>query len=199
MRVFQSPAVFDHLMAKEPVLSPFNSATRITIGNPSARLTLTLVLNLSCKPCKESFEEIYRSLKGPSSNIRINLFFMKDEPINGEISDDQYLIQYWLDHIQGKHSEQDLTADLIYNWYNKRDRPRFEKKYHLRNRKVSNQAQNIIDDQTQWLMVNGIATTPIYFLNGRHVPSSYRAEHLLRVLFLFSAELESTMEVQQEA
>ena len=195
MRVVKSPAVFHSLLSKERMASLQEFTHQMVMGDVNAQHTLYLTLNLSCEPCRKTFNKLTEVLK--RQNLRVNLTLAPNGQVLNGLTDNEYFTQYWVDNVSRSDDAPSKTLEMMKDWYdNIESKEIFRKAYPLQSDELSKEAAKLIDEQGTWMMLNGVQRSPTMFFNLRNMPPHYRMDMLAPALQYILAEL--PVPVQQQ-
>ena len=197
-RNLQSPDVFSALLNREPQVTEVQAPAHSVLGNPEARISMTLSLNTMCDPCRKLFGKINDLLAVHADIAKIELVFvrgMEDEEL--KITPNQYLTQYWLNHLKGKPDESAQTLQFVRDWYDLMDLPALAKKYPLDIAVQPERARKLVDAHEAWLFENHIQRSPALFFAQRRVPHSFEIDLLTSVIFFINADISNEAMTQE--
>lgn len=176
-RIKNTGSVFIHLLQQQagrdiPLLS-----RDICAGDANAAVKLVMISNLFCMPCKEQHEVIEQLLETFPDKVRVTYRFVVSKDRGANV----YLVNYWLNHIYGMTNESANTQKLIHDWYAVMDLEKFKKMYPSE-AGDSSAAEEIVDDQLQWIKSQGILRTPTFFINDYPLPKGYELADLIAIV-----------------
>ncbi|PQA94985.1 Thioredoxin [Chryseobacterium piscicola] len=153
-----------------------NNKDGFFLGNPNAKVHISIVSNPYCGFCKEAHEMLQKLLTNYPNDISVQIRFNYSKNISENSQD----LTKTLYSIYSKKGKEDFLKTLHF-WFENRDEKQFFKKY---NNDDSMNMQEIISSSLE-NKENGLNFTPNIILNGYQFPDKYDREDI----FYFIDEL----------
>ncbi|MEQ9098805.1 MAG: vitamin K epoxide reductase family protein [Imperialibacter sp.] len=177
-RVKNSAGVFMHLLFQQKHLAINSGEYEILIGNPDAEIRVTMASNLFCNPCKEQHKFVQEVVSTYSDKVSVAFRFVKSsKTLDGIVSANEYLIQYWLTNIFNSPRESDLTELMLKDWYDLMDINKFSDQYPL-SQEIGQATYDVEKSHADWILASEIRRTPTFFVNGYELPQNYKIKDL---------------------
>lgn len=196
LRIKHNAWVFLNLLSRQIKIETPYFEKDMTIGNPKAPIHLVMVSNLYCKPCKVKHRMVDQLLAVYTDSIKVTFRFVKSMPytVNG-LDAGSYLLGAWLAHAYTRLNEQEITLQLLHDWFTIWDLEMFAKKWSV-NEEVREECIRLADAQNAWTTLAGIHKTPTFFLNGYELPPHYTVEDLIAMLPGLQSKMTDKMKVE---
>lgn len=161
------------LVASDQVIEKTTTTNNIVLGNPDAKLKITIVSSPFCGHCKEAHKIIEEILELHQDNICFNLHFNFDASKNDEKSKrvHQKLVQIYF--TEG----QNAFLNALHDWFENKD----EEQIMLKSiSKISDLSINeILNQQFTWNQENKISYTPAIIIGKYVFPKDYNRNELI--------------------
>lgn len=182
-------SVFKGLTKEIYFLDGFEKLKGICFGNEKAHVQLTIILSPSCGFCHASFQKAYElALKYPNVFFVNILFNVNPENDNNPY---KYVIQSLLT-INNQNVERARKA--IVDWHIERlELEEWKEKWMVDH--IDTLANEQLQQQYNWCVVNKFNYTPVKIINNRLFPNEYEIEELKYFLNDFSDEREVFEEI----
>ena len=164
------------LLASDRVHEEIITSNNILLGNPEAKLKITVVSSPFCGYCKEAHKIIEEILELHKDRVCFNLHFNFDASKNDEKSKrvHQKLVQIYFSE------GQDVFMKELHNWFENIEE----------NKLLSNSTSQINDlkvntilyDQYTWNQENKITYTPAIIINNYSFPKEYDRNDLIHFI-----------------
>lgn len=176
IRIKRNPSVIFALFRSRPFIQ-FNVSPNIAIGNKSAEITITTIINPSCEPCKNMALKMLQLVKNYPDSILWNIRFDGfPSPENSLINEVQlYLLQAY-ENLENKAN----ATVLIQEWFNNPSLTAFLKKYPTD--RIDPQTVMQFYHQVEDNIKIGIKKVPYLCINNRILPDEYRIEDISYLL-----------------
>ena len=160
----RNPDIFKYLLKSNGYTGFVENKNSFVLGNPDAKLTLTVFLSLYCKPCATAFNQLKILLEN-SPDVKMNLIF---SVYNDENSQKLINVLYYLYRKKGNNT----TVDFLNKWYttNKPSRKTLYENIISGNFDVSKQ---IKDENKKLFEKHKVTGTPTVYVNGYKYPTQY--------------------------
>lgn len=177
-RIQNNPSVFLHLLQDNGRVDIQPFQREMIIGNRNAPISLLMVANLSCNPCREGFRDTAELVSMYSNRINLTIRLSRSgNKIQGHPAS-TYLIEYWAQYICAKPDESEQTKKLFKDWYAQLRVERFVKNYSMGRKAELDSNGEIAEEHYKWVAKTKITKTPTYFINGYRMPQNYRIPDL---------------------
>jgi len=173
-RVKHDPEVFTHLLFQGTKVDYSTEGEEMIIGNSNAPLSLLMVANINCYPCKLGFENVIELIDQYPEQVNVAIKFMMSRNTVHEIPASSFLIRYWKEHISGTTDESANTRALIQDWYVTMNTKVFEDLYPELENNDEMEDQDIAKVHYEWIAKHKIHRTPTFFINGFELPTNYQ-------------------------
>ncbi|SEM79510.1 Peptidase C39 family protein [Mucilaginibacter gossypiicola] len=160
---------FHQLLEQEANYKLPDGMDTLILGDPDAKLTLTMVSDPFCGPCAK----IHRTLEEwlpLRSDIKLQVVFYTPS----DEDDERNKVASTLLSLQDTENDNYLRK-AMHDWYRKRKFQKWSKKYR---KDIHRNTQHMLNMSREWCRMAEIATTPTLFLNGRRLPKGYQSEDL---------------------
>ncbi|QNK61234.1 thioredoxin domain-containing protein [Pedobacter sp. PAMC26386] len=140
----------------------------LSIGNPQAGTTITMISNLYCRPCGDSHKIIQNWLLN-RDDFQLKIIFS----VSTYLNDPRLKVVQHLRALQ-VIGDSELLDTALLDWYSrKQDYDSWAKKYPIEIEEVK---LNFGVQQKAWYKQAGISSTPTFFINGHRLTLPYRLE-----------------------
>ena len=170
-----NPEYIETLFNKQPTMPPiFESMEVVTLGDPDAIHTITMVTNPMCRSCAIAHKKLENLLE-TTNNINCNVVFTL--PDTSAVIVGEMIMSTSIEN----------RAYVLHNWFNREDRnfSKWGKTISSVNLKDEVNQQLIL--HRRWCELGRILRTPTIFLDGVELPTLYRIDdvaHLYKTLSL---------------
>lgn len=176
-RFRENTDLFQALLESEPAHAMQYEQNEITLGNPEAPLTLTMVSGPFCSPCAAAHQTVERLLAEHPNELRIVIRFTADAT-NGDDQRNQ-MARYMLALADQKPAQ---LPDALTYWYQTRKADQLISRFPAH---PDASTDALLQRHIQWCSAVNIQFTPTFFLNDRSMPKhftvadlSYHIRHL---------------------
>jgi hypothetical protein len=175
------------LFASDTVTDKTNSSNKILLGNPEAKLKITIVSSPFCGHCKGMHKIIEEIIEVHKSKVCFDLHFNFDASKNNDEESKrvhQKLVQIYFSE------GQDTFTKALHDWFENKE----EDKLALKSpSKITDLKINeILNTQFSWNQENKISYTPAIIINNRLFPNEYDRNDL--IYFINDLEDDSDLE-----
>lgn len=175
-----NPEVFSVLIKQQPKINIPQSLKVFSFGHLDAAHELTFVSNPYCEPCAQAHAIIDGWL---NQNIcfKINIIFTHSIDKNERR-------RKFVAHLGSVHNSGELQK-VLHSWFTDSDKnvQKWADKYQLKAPPLPYHEK----DLQEWLKLADVEATPIFFINGRKLPKTYRLtdiRHLITEVSLTDSE-----------
>lgn len=143
----------------------------IILGNPNAKITITMVSNPFCIPCGKAHEVLDQLLK-TRDDVKLKIIFTTTNHDNDEKTQiSRHLLALSL------LKDNKLIEFAINDWYKQSDKhySKWAKKYSIA---IGDDIIKLTSLQKQWCKMAKISSTPTVLINGYKLPDLYRIEDI---------------------
>lgn len=139
--------------------------SRIILGNPGAKVSLTFITSPFCGFCKEPYYSFKDLLKNYNDDISVSIIYNVHE-------NNQMLKLFAENIIQGYiNYGEDYYFKAMDYWYEVNDLTKWLEKFEVKQKSV--EIEHMLKKQRNWLTELNFNFTPILFLNGFKFPDAY--------------------------
>ncbi|MCC6835562.1 MAG: thioredoxin domain-containing protein [Cytophagales bacterium] len=178
-RIKHNADVFLNFLNKQKKLAVPFAGKEIIVGNVESPLHFVMVTNLYCNPCREKHKVVDDLLTTYSDKMCVSFRFVKSADYTRDGLDSvSYLLGAWLTHANGRPKEQEITLQLLNDWFDLWDLEKFAKKWFVSD-VVKEECKRLAEAHNMWADEIGIRQTPTIFLNGYQMPKEYNMEDFL--------------------
>jgi protein-disulfide isomerase len=155
------------LLASDTVNDKGNSSNNILLGNPDAKLKITIVSSPFCGHCKKAHKIIEKILDLHKDKVCFDLHFNFDASKNNEKSKrvHQKLVQIYFS--EGQY----VFMKSLHNWFENKDEDKLLS--NLTSQINDLKINEILNQQFSWNQENKIAYTPVIIINNHLFPKEY--------------------------
>lgn len=178
LRFRRDPNIFSMLMDKKRAIDHRPWETDLQLGNPQAGLQIIAACGPYCSPCGEAHEYLDELLDIYGDRIGITVRFIIDKH-TAEVTRDT--ISHILSVHEGYRTSlpagecRDRTRKLIHEWYELTNAAQFKERYPLPH---PASGPPDLEQLELWTNNSNVIFTPTFFINGKSLPSPYRAADL---------------------
>ena len=172
------------LLEKEKI--NFDHKTELFLGNPKAKLHISLVTNPYCGFCKDAHEILENILEKYSEDISAQIRF---NYISGNRNEKLTRLIGLFKNIYTSNGQLEFLKSIHF-WFSKKDERLFQEKYSISNPTKLTELENIGNENID----KGLNFTPIFLINGYRFPDKYDREDI----FYFIDELLEDLDVINE-
>ncbi|HTF16674.1 MAG TPA: thioredoxin domain-containing protein [Chryseolinea sp.] len=177
-RIKNSSFVFEELLKHEKKTDmKADLEDDISIGSKNAPITIVMVSNLYCNPCKDAHVSVHELVDKFPNYVRVIFRFVESK----EKSANQYLIQYWWQFLRNTPSEFEQIDRLMSDWYADMDLAKFKVRYPL-DIIEHPKLRAILDRHEMWIQNVNLRKTPTFFVNGWPLPDNYEIHDLAAIV-----------------
>lgn len=148
-----------------------DNVSRIVLGNPQGSITVTILSNLHCQPCKKMHSRMCEVI-GQNREIRLVYIYSS---FNEALEDSTKCLLYNYIH-HPKEYEVMLEKWYRYGMYHRR---KFYNEYPYDDNDIDTNEE--ILKHTNWKISNNVSATPTVFVNGYLLPQEYSVEDLINI------------------
>ncbi|WP_394759732.1 vitamin K epoxide reductase family protein [Flavobacterium sp.] len=163
------------LLSSDTVNYKKNISNNIILGNPEAKLKITIVSSPFCGHCKDMHKIIEEIVDLHKDKVCFDLHFNFDASKNDEKSNSvhQKLVQIYFSE------GQDAFTKSLHDWFENKE----EDKLLLKSTKITNLKINeILNQQFSWNKENKITYTPAIIINNHVFPKEYDRNDLIHFI-----------------
>lgn len=174
IRIKRNPDVFGSLLAAGQKFirdKPFKYD--VFIGSVDAPVIITMATNLHCQPCKDEYATLKALIDIYPDKLRINFIFVLSGKPGISPNPAHYLLNYWLNHIEGKPNQSVRTAELIHDWFSLDNYEDFRNLYLITSTDNVKQSQELSSTHYAWANLNKVFRTPTLYVNDYILPENY--------------------------
>lgn len=145
--------------------------SKILLGNPQAKIWITILTNPHCEPCGFMHRRIEMILNKVGEKICIQYIFSS---FNKELENsNKQLIAVYFNHTVKE------TNKIFYNWFTggKYKKEAFFQHYSVN--QGTEEVKNEFDNHNRWKDAAGFTATPTILVNGYILPREYRIEDII--------------------
>jgi len=182
LRIKHNAEVFLNLLSQQAKIETPFFEKEMTVGNSEAAIQIVMVSNLYCNPCKVKHKVVDQLLAVYADSVHVIFRFVKSAPyeVNG-LDAGSYLLGAWLTHAHTKPDEQEITLQLLHDWFALWDLEKFAEKWRV-DEQVREECIRLAVTQNAWTTTVGVQQTPTFFLNGYQLPEHYTVDDLIAML-----------------
>lgn len=163
------------LLASDTVKNKTYTSNSILLGNPEAKLKITIVSSPFCGHCKEMHKIIEEILELHRGKVCFDLHFNFDASKN---VDDEKLRRIHQKLAQIYFSEgQDAFTKALHNWFENKEEDKLALK--LTSKMTDLKINEILYEQFSWNKENKITYTPAIIINNHFFPNEYDRNNLI--------------------
>lgn len=199
-RVKYSPDVFMHLLRRGRRVNTSLFGNELLIGKPNASIQITMAASLVCGPCKEGFEKAVQLVNVYPNKVNVAFRFlpMNEEKEVDQINADRYLLNNWLEQLNGGNKSSMKVEQMLKDWYALTDVRDFTEKYPITNIGRNDRAiKKLMDQYVRWFEEARIQKTPTFFVNGWELPENYKIEDMMALVPALAAYFQRVTSQQQ--
>jgi len=162
--------VFKTLLSKQPVYEASKADSQILLGNPEAKLMISILTNPFCNPCAKMHKRVEKLLHETNRNVCVQYLFSSFRP-DLEFAN-KYLIAVYLE------KEQKEFERIIADWFEKGKalKEAFFKDLHLNMDNPDIEVE--FRKHEAWKEKTQLRATPAILLYGYKLPDNYKIEDL---------------------
>ncbi|NBA88716.1 thioredoxin domain-containing protein [Emticicia sp. CRIBPO] len=160
-KIKSNPNIFKALMVNQKDLPAIPAEmTTIMIGNPQAKHTLTIVSNPLCTPCAKMHQKI-ENLVQENNHINCQVIFLSNTDDNNEGGKFLRKLFSLPTHLQHKAVEE---------WFARKDKNYEAWNVNYSEHILNNNSFTLQNTHNQWIINNGIKSTPSLFIDKKILP-----------------------------
>lgn len=178
-------AVFRFLLAQERKVD-VPALGVIKIGDASAPVSITIVSNLYCNPCKKKHQVLAELYRTYPSKVNLNILLVRSSK-EGEA------VPFMFDLCTKEGQRNEDKLNLLEEWYELMDLKKFEKQIGICAPLKTN--NHDVEETYKWIESMEIRRTPTFFVNGYFLPSGYEIDDLV---FLVPSFAENTTTISSK-
>lgn len=165
-----SEEVFLTLLKRQPHYEVNQSVSKIILGNPAAKLGITILTNPHCEPCAKMHERVSALLDTMGNKLYVQYIFSSFN--DGLTRSNRFLIAAYF------QSDKVQIKSIYSNWFEKEKY--FPEVYmaKLQFQMFSSEVDIELSKHEKWKIENRIAATPTILINGYKLPEKYKIEDL---------------------
>jgi hypothetical protein len=145
----------------------------VFIGSVDAPIVMTMVTNLHCQPCKEEYIALRTLVDIYPNRLRINFIFVLSGKAGLAPNPSHYLLNYWLNYIEGAPNQSQLTAELIHDWFSLNNYEEFKNLHPITSKDNFEQSHQLSLAHYTLTNLNKVFRTPTLYINGYILPENY--------------------------
>jgi len=201
-------SLFKQQLYKQKKINVDTFDKEIVLGNQNSPIEIDMIANPGCRYCGKAFRKVFQLLYTYPDMIKIvirfNFMVLPNlyENIPPFFKKKLHLMNYWIHEVYGKPNQQDLTIQLINDWYkfgNKHFK-KFKKKYTTEKDSEYEHTLTFAYQHSEWVYKTGIKTFPTIMINGFKIPVNYNIDDIIALMPGFIQEeirIVSTIGVHQ--
>lgn len=164
-RFRNDPGIFAFLLQQQEQMPPLPPALRpLTIGNPRADCSLTLVINPYCQPCAQAFTDAEALVSAHESiNCRI-LFAIGPDTTDARAT--------FVEHLLNLPADESINA--LRTWLSRPKKNAANGSRTFPACRGESDALTQLDAHSRWTTAAGITTTPTVYVDGYKLPAPYQ-------------------------